>query len=301
MTAHDRDPESHPPLPEVEGLPRSIEPRDLWPGIARQMAADRRRRGLWVVIPALAAAALLLLVPRSATLPGRALTGHPEITASGVRTDDSSSARLDLTIGTLDVEPGTRLRILGRSDQEQRFALERGSIVARVTAPPRVFVVETPSSVVTDLGCAYTLEVDSLGNGLLHVTAGIVEFAAGGRRAIVPVDARAETRAGVGPGTPYVDDAPEELKRALEAFDFGSGGGAALAVALHAARAADGLSLWHLLSRVSLSQRGAVYDRLALLVPPPAGVTRAGVLGLDQGMLDLWWNYVPRTVLRPKN
>jgi hypothetical protein len=266
------------------------------------MAADRRRRRFWVVIPALAAAAaaLLLLMPRSPALPGRALTGHPQITASGVRTDDSSSARLDLSIGTLDVQPGSRLRIVGLNDREQRFALERGTIVARVTAPPRVFVVETPSSVVTDLGCAYTLQVDSLGNGLLHVTAGIVEFAAGGRRAIVPVDARAQTRAGVGPGTPYVDDAPEELQRALEAFDFGSGGGPALAAALRVARAADGLSLWHLLSRVSLSQRGAVYDRLALLVPPPAGVTRVGVLGLDQRMLDVWWNYVPRTVLRPK-
>src|SRR5258705_297535 len=76
--------------------------------------------------------------------------------------------------GDIGLGPGTRLRVLAMRPRERRFALERGSISARVTAPPRVFVVETRSAVVTDLGCAYTLAVDSAGNGLLHVTTGIV-------------------------------------------------------------------------------------------------------------------------------
>jgi hypothetical protein len=50
----------------------------------------------------------------------------------------------------------------------------------------------------------------------------------------------------------------------------------------------DTLTLWNLLPRVSGADRELVYDRLAVLVPPPRGVTRAGVLGLNQQMLDEW-------------
>jgi len=55
-------------------------------------------------------------------------------------------------------------------------------------------------------------------------------------------------------------------------------------------RKRDALTLWHLLVRVAEADRGRVYDRLAQLVPAPAGVTRAGILHLDPQMLDLWWN-----------
>jgi len=48
--------------------------------------------------------------------------------------------------------------------------------------------------------------------------------------------------------------------------------------------------LWHLLSRGTLAERERVYDRLAKLVPPPAGVTREAVLKKDQPALDQWWD-----------
>jgi hypothetical protein len=59
---------------------------------------------------------------------------------------------------------------------------------------------------------------------------------------------------------------------------------------LREARQRDALTVWHLLARVDEADRGRVYDRLAALVPPPSGVTREGILRLDQEMLDLWWN-----------
>ena len=56
------------------------------------------------------------------------------------------------------------------------------------------------------------------------------------------------------------------------------------------ARKRDALSLWHLLSRVDEPQRLIVYDRLRTIAPPPAGVTKEGILRLEQPMLDEWWN-----------
>ncbi|HXH63351.1 MAG TPA: FecR domain-containing protein [Gemmatimonadales bacterium] len=301
---NERDPEFEPLRRDVAGLPRRIEPpRDLWPGIAArldQAARERPMRRVWMPLLAAAAGLLLIVVARRGglRLDVRSLAGDPRITSNAVSTDDSSRARITLTIGTVDLEPGSRLRAIAVGGREQRFALERGAISARVDAPPRVFIVETPSATATDLGCAYTMRVDSAGNGELHVTAGVVELGMAGRRAIVPIGARAALRAGVGPGTPTVDDAPVLLRTALDAFDFGNGGPGALAAALAAARPADGLTLWHLLSRAPASMRGLVFDRLAAIAPPPAGVTRDGVLRLDAKMLDAWWDYVPGTVRR---
>ncbi len=316
MTDHERD-DFGDLRRDVERLPKSIEPpRDLWPDIAARLATAGRRRA-WrplVWLPALAAAAgvVVLLLGRArapavevSVLAGRPQRGGAPITGrttlrAGERlsTDDSSRAHLQLSIGEVDVEGGTRLRVLAVRQREQRFALERGTISARVSAPPRVFVVETPSAVATDLGCAYTLAVDSVGNGVLRVTAGIVAFGSPGRVAFVPLGATVPTHAGRGPGVPYVDDAAPALRRALERVDSAPGDRTALAAALAAARADDGLSLWHLVARVDEAWRGAVFDRLAQLVPAPLGVTREGVVRLDRRMLDAWWNYLPRTVWR---
>ncbi len=113
----------------------------------------------------------------------------------------------------------------------------------------------------------------------------------GGRESFVPRGAVCATRPGAGPGTPYYEDAPAELKRALTDVDFGPPGtrSEAVRIALASARGEDALSLWHLLARLGGDDRAAVYDRLAQIVAPPEGVTREGVLGGDRRMLDRWW------------
>src|SRR5207244_261603 len=68
--------------------------------------------------------------------------------------------------------------------------------------------------------------------------------------------------------------------------------------ALAAARSEDAVAVWHLLERVDPSLRRAVYDRLASLVPPPAGVTSEGALRLDRTTLDTYWNTIRRIAWR---
>jgi hypothetical protein len=152
--------------------------------------------------------------------------------------------------------------------------------------------------VAADLGCAYTLTVDAAGHGVIHVTAGYVEFAAQGRRSIVALGSWAETRPGVGPGIPYVGDAPAALRDALARFDFSGGGSRAADAALAAARPEDATSLWHLLQRVDEPLRARVYERLVRFAPLPDGVTRAAVLRLDPAALDAWWTPIRRAAWR---
>ncbi len=307
-------------LQEAVGrLPKSIEPpRDLWPGIAARI--DRRlwRRSLYWVPLAAAAALVLYLLGRGerntwdvTMLAGRPLIGTTRLTASGrlrvgdwLQTDDSSRALIAVgKIGQVEVRPETRVQLVVASATEHRLALARGAIDAKVDAVPRLFYVETPAGTAIDLGCAYTLATDSLGKGLLHVTGGEVEFQTGQRMARVPLGALVQIRPASGPGTPYVEDAPAPLVRALMAFDFERGRARAVRNILALSRPQDALSLWHLLQRVQPSLRGVVYDRLAALVPPPPGVTRHGAIALESRALEGYWTRIQRihfrlTVLR---
>jgi len=226
---------------------------------------------------------------RESSGPGKLLVGQV------IETDGESRASLTLeSTGEVQIEPDTRVRLLlGTSPSRQRLELDRGTIQATIWARPGEFAVDVPSAVAVDLGCAYTLQVDDLGAGLLRTTLGWVGFRSDGRDSFIPAGAVCATRRGRGPGTPYYGDAPAALRAALAEFDFDAQNpeerSADLATILKESREQDALTLWHLLSRVSEADRGRVYDRLAALVPPPREVTRSGVTQLDQRMLDLWW------------
>jgi len=218
-----------------------------------------------------------------------------------LETDQASRATLyPGPIGEVKVEPGSRVRVTGASQDEYRLSIERGELQAKVSAPPRIFFVDTPSAEAIDLGCAYTLDVDKSGAGSLHVTSGSVELVLKGRfKSVIPAGASCQTRRGVGPGTPYFDDASTAFKSALEQVDFGSSvAGAApnaLDTILGEARKRDAFTLWHLLARVAPADRGRVCDRLAELVPLPVGVSREMIVGLDQSALDEWWLDIVRS------
>ena len=259
--------------------------------------------GLWILTrsPALPAAPGWDVV----RVDGTPLVGANSITSSANKatlhpgqtlvTNSDSRATISVAgLGEIQVDPDSRLRLLLSSANRKRISLEIGTIHAAIWAPPGQFVVDTPSAVAVDLGCAYTLHVDPDGSGTLRTTLGWVGFHLHGRDSFIPAGAICSTRPGIGPGTPYFEDAPEQFRAALHQFDFASltpeARSTALETILAEARPRDALTLWHLLSRTDGTDRARVYTRLAALVPPPRGVTRQGILLLDQPMLDLWWN-----------
>jgi len=211
-----------------------------------------------------------------------------------VTNGDSRASISQADLGEIRIEPNSRLRLLQTDPNRKRIQLDVGTIHAAIWAPPGTFVVDTPSAVATDLGCAYTLQVAPDGSGTLRTTLGWVGFHLNGRDSFIPAGAMCSTRPELGPGIPYFEDATPAFREAIAQFDSSSQDSqtrsAALAGILSEARAHDALSLWHLLYRTTGPERAQVYARFAALVPPPASVTRSGILNLDQSMLDLWWN-----------
>ena len=206
-----------------------------------------------------------------------------------VETSGASKARIIVgSLGTVDVEPGTRVQLGRVHESEYRLALAHGTISAQINAPPRLFIVDTPASAVVDLGCAYTVTVGKDGAGELRMTTGWASLEFNGRESLVPAGAICRTKPGAGPGTPYFEDASTVLKGAVDDFDAGTDAGQALDVILNTSRVRDTLTLWHLLSRVSAADRVRVYERIAAFVPPPAPLSRDQMLALDADALRKW-------------
>ena len=313
----DRSGEPDPDVQQLEQILGRL--RSNRPAPAMPEPASPHRARLPFFLPAAAAAALVAILAGAAWFATQVLfrapsawevtrlAGSPVIGSAPVGgdsrlrvgdrliTDGSSRARIQVgRIGQVDVEPGTRLRMVEAHEKAQRLALEVGTIQARISAPPRFFLVDIPSAVAVDLGCAYTLQVDESGDGRIRVIAGWVAFEWEGHESFIPAGARCSTRPGRGPGTPYYDDASTALQSALASVDAVSSSdttrSVALGVVLAEARPRDAFTLWHLLARLpEEDERARVHDRLAMLVPPPEGVTREGILRGDSQMLDLWW------------
>jgi hypothetical protein len=220
-----------------------------------------------------------------------AVDGRPRIAHDVIETDEDSRARIDVgAIGTVLVQPASRVRLIARRTPTYRLDLERGALRAFIWAPPGKFLVDTPSARAVDLGCAYTLAVDGQGLTILTVESGWVALAHDGREAFVPAGARCQTRGDGTPGLPYYLDAAAPFRTAVAAYDAGSPGSPALATILGQARPRDAVTLWHLLGRTTADDRGRVFDVLVRLVPPPDGVTREAVLAGDRQATDRWWD-----------
>jgi hypothetical protein len=303
----------------AEQLPQIEAPESLWDGIEAQLGSQvESKNGSWRLRAAVAAVVLIVGALgiwwfrdhgsknqlAKASWQVQRLHGAPRIRSErmagegqlGVgewlETDASSRAQIAVgSIGRVNIDENTRVRLLETAPTEHRLELARGKMSAMIWAPPRLFFVDTPSAVAADLGCAYTLEVDDQGAGVLRVTSGWVALELKDRESMVPAGAACKTRPGIGPGTPYFEDASPSFRAALEEIDFKHDPAArssALDLMLSEARVRDTLTLWHLLARVEGANRVRVYEKIAAMVPPPAGVTREGILRLDHEMLDRW-------------
>ena len=296
----------------VERLPLVDAPDAIWVAIEATLRDARPARastvGSWRL--AFTAGVLVALVAAAAWRVGRSpgtqwevrrVAGRPAVGGRSIRgagqvaigewieTDGASRATVIIgEIGSVEIGSNTRVRVVATRADEHRLALGRGQIHATISAPPRLFFVDTASGTAVDLGCEYALSSDEDGSGLLRVTKGWVSFQWNGLESLVPAGASCETRPHAGPGVPYFDDATDAMKHALATLGLEKSEGDRLNVILSESRLRDTLTLWHLLSRVGVVDRARVYDRIAALTPVPAGVTREKALELDPSTLTRW-------------
>ncbi|HKA20986.1 MAG TPA: zf-HC2 domain-containing protein [Blastocatellia bacterium] len=313
-------------------LPLATAPQELWSEI-EAILDQRSRRPIveqknpkfgftfsWYRVAAVAAVLLIVVTiglfvfrqsPNPAPRASLAVDGTGAVKIDGDRIDnkarlaigetletgDSSTAKVTVSvIGEVDLAPNSKLRLLQTKEDEHRLALDHGRMKATISAPPRIFFVNTPAAEAIDLGCVYDLEVDDAGGTLLHVTLGFVELVRNGRNVYVPRYAMCKARPGIGPGTPYFEDANQAFVNALERFDFEKGGENALDEVLRNSRTRDTFSLWHLLSEVDGALRVRVLNRMIELVGLPKDTNRELVLSLDQPTLEAWKDEMVDTV-----
>jgi hypothetical protein len=304
------------PDPDVAKLEQLLAPlasRDT--GAPLDELRPRRRRTWWIVggvVAAAAAVAIVLALPRRGDAPAPA-TGfdfvaregtalwNSRVTAVGTLATgdvlDTGGSHVELKIadiGRAELSPATRVR-LERSDATGRhLAIDRGKLHAKVSAPPRLFVVSTPSARVVDLGCEYTIEVDATGAGHIEVQRGQVELATrNGAIVVAPAGTHAQILPGSQPGLPIADGASDEVERAVAAYLAGGPIDALLA----AATRRDAITLVDLATVDTVARRAAL-ARLAELVPPPPGVSVEGAAA-DDAQLARWRDQVVAGAFAP--
>lgn len=272
---------------EVAALERTLAP-------LRYRQGKKRRFVAAIAVASIAAmAALLVWFPAPKPLSDWTLaetTQHRQMySGQVVTTTGEEPVRLhSRRLGTLTVEPNSSLRLLHPDGNQQRFALDYGSIRAFIWAPPAQFAVLTASAIAIDLGCVYTLQSDIHGDGQLVVEAGWVALQSQGLESFIPAGARCQIHRDTGPGVPVYDDAISQFReRLLNGTDLAERD---LSETLGLARPKDALSLWHLLPRTHGSQRAQVVARFRALVPLPASVRPADLQQLDPEAMDGAWD-----------
>ncbi len=210
---------------------------------------------------------------------------------------DGAAALTIADIGEVRIGADSRVGLVATGPAQHRLSLLRGTMHAVVTAPPRLFIVDTPAATAIDLGCEYDLTVDPEGTGTLAVRRGTVELAARDRIAVVPAGTIARTRTAHGPGTPARRDAPPALVAALARLDDATAPAAteaALDEVLALAEAPDAITLWNLLAIPAA--RARVFAYLDAIAPAPRGVTRDAILAGDAPARLAWRRDLERRI-----
>ncbi|NUO53419.1 MAG: hypothetical protein HOV80_31605 [Polyangiaceae bacterium] len=213
-------------------------------------------------------------------------------------------------LGRVDVDGGSRVRVLPSDPKEHRLELARGKVHAVIDAPPRTFFIETRSAIAIDLGCEYEIEIDDGGVGKLRVDKGFVELQKPGaevwtsgpkRSSFVPRNAEAAIHPDTGPGVPVWTRGTDEQKELARMFDVHPQAGSSFEKLLSTLGDRDTLTLVHLLDRTEGEQRKLVLERLEAVEKPPAG-SRAAILAGDAAAIAKYREQlVPRWFPKPKS
>lgn len=321
---------SLPPDPEVQRLEDALGPARASRSDASRLAdrianaSSRQPRSHWLAAAAsMTLLAAVAIVARLATSPApglepipliawavESLAGEPTLGGRTLRDTDhltpegwletNSSSRAEVSgnlIGRVTLEPNSRLRLVRSAHDEHRMELAQGRLHAFITAPPKLFIVQTPVATAVDMGCIYDLSVEPDGSSLLRVTSGWVELEGTRWSSRVPAGYRCRAVRGSDPEIPRRDDAPDALLTALDSLQSALAQHPASAPSdelinaiISTASRPDAATVWHLLHLTKGPARLRISQALDLLVSRPENVTVQGAADGNKDMLEAWWS-----------
>jgi len=229
---------------------------------------------------------------RAVSSSGIATVPHSILRAGDVvQTGAQGSVHLQSpAVGVIDLGANTTLRLVENRRNRHRLTLTAGTIHAKTTSVPGVFVIDMPRGRAIDLGCEYTLTVAPGGGGELHVTSGWVDLTQTYLQSLVPQGASATFSPTGELSVPVFDDAAPAFRAAVRNFERSHD----LATIVGLARRRDALTLLNLFRLATPDERVILYDRLNQLVPAPGSITRESVRYWYPTTTEAWWRDVLR-------
>lgn len=171
-------------------------------------------------------------------------------------TDGFATARI-ADRGTLQASPGTQL--WRREASGARLELTQGHLEVLVDAEPGWLTVALPGVELVDLGCAFVIDVDAEGNGVVQVGSGAVALRSPVSETILPAGTRAATWPDGRTGLAVSHEASDAFVTLVDAFDQGG----QWQPVVEQAELVDAITLWHLLGR---APEQPIIDRLTTLL-----------------------------------
>jgi hypothetical protein len=200
------------------------------------------------------------------------------------------------SIGSVNVKPGSHVRVDDAGAEHHKLFLERGEVRASIFARPGLFQIGTPAGLSIDMGCVYELAVDGEGASSMHVLTGRIAFAAAGRSVLIPAGAECLATSALGPNVPVRTVASREFVDAVRRLELAPEPDEAdLAIVRKSNTHDESVSIWHLFRLAPAeATRRAMLEILARINPLPEGVELSSLLTADDATLDRWREIVER-------
>lgn len=284
--------------PEVRDLLAALRPFSY----RAELSIERRRTFLRrisaaaaVLLAAFSFYALLNNLPSSDPLPRKSRSDGSLLARAGLEVivDASDQRPKRLVVGRLgfvDVDPGSKMRVLSAEANLHHLYLAEGSATATIGARARTFQIGTPAGMAVDLGCKYRVDVRKDGATSVVVVSGAISFETAGKKVWMPRGTTTVSIPGRGPGAPVWDgEVGDDYREALDTIEFSrTPSSEALAKVLRESRPKDGITIYHLLASSDETVRTASFERLEALCPPSAEVDLSSARRGDLAALERW-------------
>jgi hypothetical protein len=219
---------------------------------------------------------------------GRILTGGELNNDDILETFSNSAVIMIPEMGQVSLNPWNKIQ----KKSSYNLLLSKGDLTAENKNAEESFTAQVFNSEIkcAGTGVAYKLKINNDNTADLTVSNGRA-IVTGNKLESVVTPGLICRISEKGPEIPMSLNSSEETKKAFELLSYYNDQDA-LNKVLNQSGLAEGISLWHLLKRITGDNRGAVFNKLYSLYPPPKGVDQESILRLKEEALNRWFNQI---------